>query len=275
MGKLIEGDDGLPAEDVGAWAKEKHEYLCRYIDISRAVRSGWLGPGKAGATYIDLYCGPGRCKVRETGEWIDGGVVAAWKKCLDGGAPFTQLYIGDLDDERREAAVTRLRKLGAPVIEVTGAANQAVQQVVPQLNPYGLHFAYLDPFNLEALNFKIIETLSTLKRIDILVHVNQMDLQRNVVANALSEESAFDIFAPGWRNKIDIARGHQEVRRQVFEYWRDLVASLGIGPSTKMKLIRGNNKQPLYWLLLAAKHELAHKFWETASNPSGQRDLFD
>ena len=50
MGKLIDGDDGLPAEVVGAWAKEKHDYLCRYVDISRAVRTQWIGPGKAGAT---------------------------------------------------------------------------------------------------------------------------------------------------------------------------------------------------------------------------------
>jgi len=25
MGKLIDGDDGLPAEEVGVWAKEKHD----------------------------------------------------------------------------------------------------------------------------------------------------------------------------------------------------------------------------------------------------------
>lgn len=270
MGKLIDGDDGLPAEDVGAWAKEKHEYLCRYVDISRAVRSGWLGPGKAGATFIDLFCGPGRCKVRETGEWIDGGAVAAWKKSLEGGAPFTQVFIGDIDEQRREAAAKRLRQLGAPVVEVAGSAAHAVQKVVPRLNPYGLHFAFLDPFNLEALDFGIIRTLSTLERIDILVHVNQMDLQRNLVTNAVSEESAFDVFAPGWRNKVDIARGQQEVRQQVFQYWRDMVASLGVWPSTEMKLIRGSKNQPLYWLLLAAKHELAHKFWAAASNLDGQ-----
>ena len=27
MGKLIDGDDGLPAEEVGVWAKEKHDCL--------------------------------------------------------------------------------------------------------------------------------------------------------------------------------------------------------------------------------------------------------
>lgn len=140
MGKLIDGDDGLPAEEVGVWAKEKHDYLCRYINISRSARAKYLGPGpgKAGATYIDLFCGPGRCKVRDTGEWIDGGVVAAWKKSQEGGAPFTQVFIGDLDTQRREAAATRLRQLGAPVVEIDGAAVNAVQQVIARVNAHGL-----------------------------------------------------------------------------------------------------------------------------------------
>jgi hypothetical protein len=50
MGELVPGDDGLPAEDVGQWAKEKQDLLCRYIDISRGVRARFIGPFKAGAT---------------------------------------------------------------------------------------------------------------------------------------------------------------------------------------------------------------------------------
>ena len=273
MGRLIDGDDGLPAEEVGPWAKEKHDCLCRYIDISRAVRARWVGQGKAGATYIDPFCGPGRCRVRETGEWIDGGAVAAWKKSRDGGAPFTQVYIGDLDQQRREAAATRLRQLGAPVVEIDGAAVESIRQIVASLNPHGLHFAFLDPFSLEALDFGIIDALSKFKHIDMLVHVNQMDLQRNLVSNATSDESAFDRFAPGWRNEVDLVQGQQGIRQQVFQYWRDQVASLGVWTSTEMRLITGSKNQPLYWLLLAAKHDLAHKFWATASNVEGQGKL--
>lgn len=270
MGKPVDGDDGLTAEEVGVWTKEKHDYLCRYIDISRSARAKYLGPGKAGATYIDLFCGPGRCKVRETGEWIDGGVVAAWKKSLEGNAPFSQVFIGDLDRQRRQAAAIRLRNLGAPVVEIDGAAVDAVKQVIAQLNVYGLHFAFLDPYDLAALNFDIIVTLSELKRIDMLVHINQMDLQRNVVSYATSDNSPFDTFAPGWRENVCIVQGQQELRQQIFRFWRDKVASRHVWPSTEMRLITGSKNQPLYWLLLAAKHELAHKFWATASNVEGQ-----
>lgn len=270
MGKLIDGDDGLPAEEVGVWAKEKHDYLCRYIDISRSTRAKYLGPGKAGATYIDLFCGPGRCKVRDTNEWIDGGVVAAWKKSQEGSAPFSQVFIGDLDAQRRQSAATRLRNLGAPVVEVDGVAVDAAKAVIGKLNAYGLNFAFLDPFDLAALNFDIIVALSTLKRIDMLVHISQMDLQRNVVTYATTDNSPFDTFAPGWREKVPIAQGQQELRKQIFQFWRDKVAGLGVWPSTDMRLLTGSNNQPLYWLLMAAKHSLPHKFWATASNVEGQ-----
>lgn len=273
MGKLIDGDDNLPAEEVGAWAKEKHNYLCRYIDTSRKVRAMFIGNGKAGATYIDLFCGPGRCRVRDTGEWIDGGAVAAWKKSCEGGAPFSEIYIGDLETQRREAAASRLRELGAPVVEMRGAAQHSVQEVVTRLNPFGLHFAFLDPFDLASLNFEIIVALSRLTRIDILVHVSQMDLQRNAVTYAKAEESAFDSFAPGWREKVAVGQSQQALRYQVFQYWRDKVAGLGVWPSTEMKLLTGGNNQPLYWLLLAAKHPLPHKFWAAASNVEGQGKL--
>lgn len=271
MGKLIEGDDGMPAEEVGSWAKEKHDYLCRYIDISRATRAKYIGDRKGGTTFIDLFCGPGRCQVRETGEWIDGGVVAAWKKSCEGRAPFTQIYIADLDAQRRRAAAERLRRLNAPVIEIDGAAAQAVKEIVTQPNTtHALNLAFLDPFDLANLSFDIIVALASLKRIDMLIHVNQMDLQRNAVSYAVSDESAFDSFAPGWRDKISIAQSHQALRRQVFQYWREKVAALKVELSTEMRLIRGGKNQPLYWLLLAAKHELAHKFWATASNVEGQ-----
>jgi three-Cys-motif partner protein len=270
MGNLVDGDDGLPVEDVGEWAKQKHDYLCRYIDISRGARAMYIGPGKAGATYVDLFCGPGRSRVRETGEWIDGGVVAAWNKSREGGAPFTQIYIADLDTERRQAAAARLRRLGAPVIEVEGAAVEAAHKVVAELNPHGLNFAFLDPFDLAALNFEIIQTLSALKRIDMLVHVSQMDLQRNAVSYATANESPFDSFAPGWRQHVPLNQPQHALRHQVLNYWRDRVADLGVWPSTEMKLLKGGNNQPLYWLLMAAKHSLPHKFWATASNAEGQ-----
>lgn len=271
---LIDGDDGLLADEVGAWAKEKHSYLKRYLDISRATRKKYIGDRKGGAVYFDLFCGTGRSRIKNSNEWIDGGSVAAWKTSKEGDAPFTDIYISDLDEERLNACTERLRKLGAPVHPIHASAVDAVEKMVSAVSGFGLHFAFVDPYSLEALDFRIISKLSTLTRIDLLIHLSAMDLQRNLAVNLTAVDSAFDAFAPGWRDMVNTTASQPEIRRRFIEYWRQKVASLGVWPSIDPKLISGEKNQPLYWLLLAARHDLAHKFWTTAANPEGQGSLF-
>lgn len=273
MGALIDGDDGLPAEEVGAWTKIKHGRLRRYLDISRAARNKFLNGRSKSAAFIDLFCGPGRARVRETGEWIDGSAVAAWKISKQGGAPFSDIYIADLDIDRRDATVERLRRLNAPVSVLEESAVEAAAHLPSVINRYGLHFAFLDPFSLGVLDFRLLESLSSVKRIDMMVHVSAMDLQRNLDTNLALTANDFDKFAPDWRTHVDVNRPQLEVRRQVVEYWRTLVANLGKRPSTRMELITGSKNQPLYWLLLVADHDLAHRFWSVATD-TGQRELF-
>lgn len=275
MGKLIQGDDGLLAEEVGPQAKQKHEYLRRYLDISKAARKRFLD-GLGGATYIDLYCSTGRARVKGTHEWIDGSTVAAWKISRESNTPYTAIYVADADPARRAATVERLRRLNAPVQELQGTALEAARLVPAKVNKFGLHFAFLDPYNLGSLDFGIIEELSSLKRMDMLIHVSAMDLQRNLVTHIHKDESEWDCFAPGWRDHIPPAAPQRELRRYVMEYWRSRIASLGVSPGGDgdVKMITGSQGQYLYWLLLAARHELAHRFWKIAVNPEGQGSLF-
>ena len=272
MSALVVGDDELPAEEVSAWTKEKHQRLRRYLDISRAARNMFLtGPSKS-ATFIDLFCGPGRARVKETGEWIDGSAVAAWKISQTNGAPFSEIYIADIDGERRAAAAERLRRLKAPVHELAGSAADAAREVATILHRFGLHVAFIDPFSLGALDFKIIKSLAQLKRMDMLIHVSAMDLQRNLGIYLDPDDTTLDRFAPGWRAKVNRGRPQREIRGQIVAYWRELVAGLGKRPSTRMELISGSNQQRLYWLLLAAENKLAHRFWDIATD-TGQGTL--
>jgi len=260
----IEGDDGLPAGEVGAWVKEKHGFLKRYLDISRATRQKFIGPRRAGATYIDLFCATGRAKIKGTNEWVDGSAVAAWKISVDGGARFTEMIISDIDPIARSSCAHRLRELGAPVREIAGSALEASSSLPQILNAHGLHFAFIDPYSLGALNFEIIRSLSYLKRMDMMIHVSAMDLQRNLDKNVAFNDESYDEFAPGWRENVDLMASQPAIRQAVINYWRGLVSGLGALPAAQMKLISGSKNQPLYWLLIAAKHELARSFWEKA-----------
>jgi three-Cys-motif partner protein len=168
-------DDGLLLDEVGPWAKEKHERLRKYVDISRPTRRKFV-QGSGGASYIDLYCGSGRAIVRDTGEKIEGSPLVAFKSARDGGVQFSEMHIADASEHLCRAAEQRLiRAGGRPSVEV-GPAEVTVRSIVNRLNPYGLHFAFLDPFNLQDLPFSAIEALGRLKRIDMLIHVSAQDL---------------------------------------------------------------------------------------------------
>jgi hypothetical protein len=48
------------------------------------------------------------------------------------------------------------------------------------INLYGLHLAFIDPFNLAQLPFSIIERMLRVQRMDMIIHVSLQDLQRNL-----------------------------------------------------------------------------------------------
>ncbi len=270
----VSGDDGLVADDVGCWATEKHDYLTRYISISRAARKRYLKPnGYGGASFIDLFCGTGRSQIRETGAWIDGSAVAAWKQSVKDQAPFTNVIISDKDPDAVDACEKRLRQLGAPVTSYVAQASVAAQQIGHTPTPFGLNLAFLDPYSLD-LDFSIIEAFSRVKRMDMMIHLNQMDMQRNLMSLAAeSDQNRLDRFVPGWRSAVSGSGQRATFEQRIYEYWREKVTKLGPWPSAQQKLITASSNQPLYWLVLAASHDLAHKFWgESLDN--GQSTLF-
>lgn len=276
MGKRIIADDGLLADEVGPWAETKHNRLCRYIGITTGVRYKFLTGSAKSATYIDLFCGSGRAKIKDTDKWIDGSPVAAWTASQESGQPFSQVLIADADDEKCNAAFERLSRLGAPVQIVPGEAVEAASQLSGILSRYGYHFAFIDPFSLGALNFEIVRSLATFKRMDMLIHISKMDHQRNLLRNLdidlEKDESALDSFVPGWKDHIDPNQPQIGIRRQIIEYWQTLVKETGKTTSPAWDLITGNRGQHLYWLLLVAEHELAQQFWK-ASSPNRQGDF--
>lgn len=160
------------------------------------------------------------------------------------------------------------------MIEIEGDALTAAAEIRGYLGAQGLHFCFIDPYSLGAFDYRILQIFAGLRYIDMLVHISKMDLQRNTKMNVRAQQDDFDKFAPGWRAAVDTGQNHSSVRRAVFDYWRSEVEKLGISTAAEMELITGGKGQHLYWLTLIAKHNLAHKFWKTAIDKTGQIDMF-
>ncbi|MGF6442635.1 three-Cys-motif partner protein TcmP [Paraburkholderia youngii] len=267
---VIDPADGLPVMKVGPWSEDKHAALSRYVDAARKARAKWPY-----AAFIDLFSGPGRVLNRESGVISDGGVLSAWRMSERGGAPFNEIFIADADAASVEACSARLRDAGAKVQAYVGSASKTVDQVLGNL-PRGLHFAFLDPFNIEHLDFEIIRKLAARPNIDLLIHFSVMDVQRNIGGDFNLTSSRLDAAAPGWRSKLRLKEVPK--REQVgayLEYWESLVADL-----TKMQVAQSKplfvnmNKGPLYRLIHLARHPLATKLWNTAALPAAKQQSF-
>ncbi len=266
-------EDGHLREIVGPWVKDKHTRLAHYVGISRAVRKKFIGGDNAGATFIDLYAGPGRARIRDEKEIIHGSPLVAWHEAVDCGVAFTQVHVADADSRCKEAVEARLKRVNAPVFAETGPANETVDRVIAKLNPYALHFAFLDPYNLADLPFEIIRKLAGLKRMDILIHVSIQDLQRNLRRYIASDNSPLDSFAPGWRSEVDTKRSAGLVRAKIFEHWRKLLEAESMTTTETAELVVGGRNQPLYLLAFAARHERAVEFWQKVRNVRGDQQL--
>ena len=264
--KYEQDEDGLPREIVGPWARDKYARLAKYLDISRGVRARFIGKGKAGATYTELFSGPGRVRMKDTGTVTHGSPLVAWTEALRSQTGFTQVHIADADARLVAAAATRLQKDGAVVHSEVGAASDTVQRILPRLNKYALHVAFLDPYNLGALPFEVIRRLATLQRMDILIHVSVQDLNRNLLRYIESTSSPLDQFAPGWRDYVEKERSITYIRGKLFEYWRSQLKTINMSTAEAAELVVGEKNQPLYWLAFAARHPLALTFWERIRN---------
>lgn len=272
---MLRDDDGLPVNEVGPWAKEKHDKLRRYVDVSRAVRRKFT-EGFGGATYIDLYCGPGRAVIRGSKESIDGSPLVAVKCARDDGVPFSSIHIADVSESDCQAAAQRLSAEGATAQVEVGPAEETVSRILNGLNPYGLHFAFLDPYSLQQLPFVVFEKLARLRRIDLLIHVSAQDLQRNLDSYVSPGDDRLERFAPGWRSSVNPNQSQPALRASILSYWADMMTTIGLPPARRSELVLGTEKnQRLHWLVFASRNEFAKKLWDKIRVTSGQSDLFD
>jgi hypothetical protein len=238
--KYEDDEDGLPREIVGPWARDKYARLAKYVDISRAVRSRWVGKGNAGASFIDLFCGPGRARIKDTREVLHGSSLVAWLESDRTTTGFTQVHVADADDRLVAAASTRLRRAGAPVTLRQDQLKKTVDLVIPKL-----------------------------------IHVSVQDLNRNLLRYVSKPKSPLDTFAPNWRQHVDTERSISHIRGKLFEHWRSWLQTIGMSTAEAAELVVGSNKQPLYWLAFAARHKLALQFWEKIRHlePKRQNDI--
>lgn len=262
---------GPSNEGVGSWVPEqKHHLLHHYLLSTQHAWKKW--PRRV---LIDPFAGPGRIQVKGEAFTRDGGAVVAWR-ALESVAQFTDMFVGDLNEKRASACEQRLKALGAHAQAFSGPALETVPKMVAAVPPNSLCIAYIDPYNLELLDYLILKALAPLK-VDLAINFSTMDLERNVEFEFDPERARFDGTAPGWRDLPAIrSASRSTVPGKFFDYWRQLVGNLGFVHSKEMPLVRNDQGRPIYRMVFFARHALPNRIWDDiARGPTRNLDFFE
>jgi len=224
---------------------------------------------------IDPFSGPGRIQVRGETSTREGGAVLACRALADS-APFTHIFVGDIEADRSHACAARLMAEGMPALAFVGPAAATVEEMVAAVPPGSLCVAYLDPYNLRLLSFSILRALAAV-RVDLAINFSTMDLQRNLEQEAQPDRAGFDGVAPGWRDHVNFNSMSKSVLfSSFFDHWRNLVSELGYQHSEQVPLVVNDRGQGMYRMAFFSKNPFATRIWnDVAKNPNRSLGLFD
>lgn len=270
-------DDGLVFPEVGRWADTKYRLIALYDQLfSSGMKNKW---GKR--VYIDLYAGAGCSRIKDTDIRLKGSPMLA----LDVPNRFDKYIFCEEDPLLLNALRIRAGRVApdAEISYVDGSCDQRVERIYSEI-PRGsatnsvLSLCFVDPFDF-GLNFETIRRLSK-ARIDFLV----------LLAVDMDANRAYEHYLDGKNPKIDIAIGNATWRdkwksrprgrdefpgfiAEEFALSMRTLEYLKIGPAD-MKHVRGDKKQPLYYLALFSKHATAYKFWKDVLKYSDDQTTF-
>jgi three-Cys-motif partner protein len=257
---------------VGSWVpREKHRLLCGYLHGTRYAWKKW-----SNRYFIDPFAGPGRIQVAGETFTREGGALLAWRSLAET-APFSNMLIGDIDPGRVLACTRRLTAIGATPEGFPGAATETIKSMVHAIPPRSLCLAYIDPYNLEFLEYSIFQELAKLEHVDLAVNFCTMDLQRNADLEFDPERARFDGTAPGWRQQADVrGASKKNLKLLFFNYWCALIRNLGFSHSKEMPLIRNDQGNAIYRMVFFARHNLPTRIWGDVARERNQTlGLFD
>jgi three-Cys-motif partner protein len=267
---LTIASDGLPARESGGWIETKHHYLDRYCGIfSTGMKNRW-----AKRVFIDVMAGPGLCKIRDTGQEMDGSPLIALKH------PFTDYTF--VENHPISCAALKKRVNDHPKKDLVKIACLDWKEALERGDfdfPDSLVLAFIDPTGISQIPWKSIKRLiAGNKAIDLLFTIQYamgITLNAGNYSLAVSQETALDRFLDekDWRTRFD-ARIPSDFREQVLNRFSEKMSELGFSSGLQKNVGAGN--RTLYRMALYSKHSKAHEFWKKILkiDEQGQRSFF-
>lgn len=271
----ISSDDGLAVRSSGTWAEEKLYYLRSYLDIfSVGMKKKWAGS----LYYVDMFAGPGRCRIRGSEKEFDGSPLIAVT-----GFDFANYYLFESDPTAFHALEERVQ-VRAPnkvrnVRMIPGDCNDTIEQAnIPQ---EGLGVAFIDPTGISQIPFETMRKLTTGRQMDLIINFPEgMGIRMNIHQYTQTDTNALSRFmgSERWRTRYNqsLTSFNQVCSEIAKEYLANLEALGYRSLDSDWIPVRTDQNALIYYLLYASKHPRGNDFWHkiTRINPHGQRELF-
>jgi three-Cys-motif partner protein len=271
-------DDGLFIRtNTGKWTTEKLDYLNRYMGaFSGAMKYKW-----GNKTYIDLFSGPGKCKIRGTQEIILGSPLISLQH------NFSSFFFIESQQKSIQSLLQRCKE-SSRFPEITFfqkdcnlAVNEIVEktQVKERQSGTSMNFAFLDPEGFE-LKMSTIETLSKIRKLDLLIYFPVMGINRCM--HDYKNHPAIDEFF-GDHQWFNIYQAHQQgkmhsIQRALMDLYKNRLHSYGYYfEDEPLEVSMQNEKSStLYRLIFVSKHPLGYQLWKKIiqKDVHGQKRLF-
>ncbi len=267
-------DDRLLTPEVRPWTVEKYRILGIFNRIfSTGMKKSWDC-----RTYIDLFAGAGRAKVKGTNKILAGSPLLA----LDVPDPYDKYIFCEKDEKRLDALKDRVNRVkeSRPNVDVTFVdvdCNEKIDEIcdaIPKTRSV-LSFCFMDPYNI-GIHFETVRRLSQ-HRMDFLIllaigmdaHRNKRDHRR--IGLCLGDDNWME----EWE---ETERSGERFPNYFASKYASQMMTLGYLDTSRetMHPVRSDkNNLPLYHLAFFSKHPLGHKFWEEARKYGiGQQSLF-
>ena len=178
----------MPIRPSGSWIDKKHRLLTYYARLfSTGMKFRWQE-----RIYIELFSGPGRCYVRETGTEDLGSPL----KVI--GADFTRFVFVERNMAAARALEQRLAEYpNASLSEIwCGDCAEALEQIAfPRTG--ALTFAFIDPTGIAHAPFSLVKKLHAAVRCDLVINIQHgmgIKMNRHQYTPDADEESALTKF---------------------------------------------------------------------------------
>lgn len=263
---VVENDGLFMHEPAGVHTTQKHRRIGIYAEMfATGMKNKWDH-----RVFIDLFAGPGHCRLKETGNVVLGSPLVA----LTIPDRFDLYILCEDHTEAMAALMKRVNamKTGADVCYVRGDVNKPtiVDKIIrhlPSRREKSLYLCFVDPYNL-AFEFATIRRLADARRVDFVVNLAfGMDGNRNLEQYYLREENdRIDklLDDPDWRSKWRTSG--QSVNEFLAERFSAAMESIGYPSVTfdRMCPVRSSGGSLLYYLAFYTqdRSDTAGRFWD-------------